>query len=134
MEFQMAIRATDVTALLQVFDMRRSVAFYRDILGFEVIAAHEPEGQLHWAMLKLDQAVIMLNSRYEDDARPAVEQPVPSHGDVTLYFGCPDVEEAYQLLRSKPVALSPPVVTYYGMKQLTLADPDGYALCFQQKA
>src|SRR4051794_36689393 len=61
---QMSIKATAVTALFQVFDMRKSVAFYCDVLGFELVHKHEPEGHLHWAMLKLDGAVVMLNSKY----------------------------------------------------------------------
>lgn len=132
----MSISTDGVTVLLQVFDMRKSVAFYCDVLGFELLQKHEPDGHLHWAMLKLGEATIMLNSMYEPDDRPPAPDPTRAaiHRDTGLYFSCPNVDEAYDHLRGKGVDLKPPKVAYYGMKQLYLTDPDGYELCFQQRA
>jgi catechol 2,3-dioxygenase-like lactoylglutathione lyase family enzyme len=50
--------------------MRRSVAWYRDMLGFEVVQSHEPDGHLYWAMLRLGDATLMLNAQYEDKRPP----------------------------------------------------------------
>jgi glyoxylase I family protein len=132
----MPITVHHVTTLLQVFDMRKSVAFYCDVLGFELLQKHEPEGHLYWVQLKLGGAMVMLNSMYEDDDRPAAPDAVRAvaHGDTTLYFACPNVDEAYEHLRGKGCDVKPPKVAYYGMKQLYLSDPDGYMLCFQQPA
>jgi glyoxylase I family protein len=52
--------------------------------------------------------------------------------DVWLYFDCPSVDAAYQVLHNKGVEVEEPVVTYYGMKQVSLLDPDGYQVVFQQ--
>jgi uncharacterized glyoxalase superfamily protein PhnB len=41
------------------------------------------------------------------------------------------VDGAYEHLRSKGLEVKPPKVAPYGMKQLNVSDPDGYALCFQ---
>jgi glyoxylase I family protein len=129
----MPITSNKVTPLVQVFDMGRSVAWYRDIVGFEVVQTHEPEGHLHWAMLKLGNAVLMLNSKYEDNEQLEMRSThVEGHGDLTLYFDCPNVDEAYEHLLSKGCDVSEPVTRFYGMKQVTVADPDGYELCFQQ--
>jgi len=38
----MAITIQNITTLFQVFDMHRSVAFYRDMLGFEVVDIYAP--------------------------------------------------------------------------------------------
>jgi len=129
----MPIQARSATPLFQVFDMHRSVAWYRDMLGFEVVQSYEPDGHLYWAMLQLGDATLMLNSQYEDEDRPAQEPPSsPGHSHVTLYFDCPDVDGAHKHLEAKGVKSSGPKVTYYQMKQLTVTDPDGYELCFQQ--
>src|SRR5438552_10049982 len=112
----MPITASSITPLLQVFDMRKSVAWYCDVLGFELTQKHEPDGHLYWAMLKLGGAVLMLNSKYEDDQRPAAPVRAPEHADVTLYFSCPDVDDAYEQVRAKLPNVKVPNVTYYGMK------------------
>ncbi len=132
----MALDARGLTPLLQVYDMPASVRFYRDLLGFEVVSTSQVLGEdrFHWALLRLGDAELMLNTAYEfDDERPP-ERDVArtaTHEDTGLFLGCPDVDAAYEELRGKGVKVQAPVVTGYGMKQMYLRDPDGYCLCFQ---
>jgi catechol 2,3-dioxygenase-like lactoylglutathione lyase family enzyme len=132
----MAIELKGVTPLLQVYDMPTSLRFYRDLLGFKLINTSPVMGpdRVHWALLGMGDAEVMLNTAYEfDDERPAEREPasVAAHGDVTLYFGCPDVDAAYAELQAKGFSVGKPTVAPYGMKQLGFRDPDGYGLCFQ---
>lgn len=79
----------------------------------------------------------MLNTAYEfDDERPVPPDAARqrAHDDTCLYFGCPDVDAAYEELAGKGLQVNRPIVTGYGMKQLYLHDPDGYNLCFQWTA
>ena len=78
----------------------------------------------------------MLNTAYEKEHRPAAPDParIAAHEDTALYFGCRDVDGAYEHLRAKGVEVKPPKVAPYGMKQLYLRDPDGYVICFQWSA
>lgn len=134
----MAIEVRSVCALLQVFDMPTSLAFYRDALGFEVLETSNPRAgdRVDWCYLKSGKAELMLNTAYEEPERPAApEEPrAAAHSDTCLYFGCPDVDGAYEYLRAKGIAADAPKVAPYGMKQLYLRDPDGYYLCFQWQA
>lgn len=116
--------------------MPTSLAFYRDVLGFEVAQRSSPGDDCDWVLLKLCQAELMLNTAYEAADRPTAPDPVRirAHGDTAIFIGCPDVEAAYQYLRGRGLHLAKPVVAPYGMKQLYLKDPDGYELCFQWAA
>jgi len=134
----MGVEIQGVAPLLQVFDMPQSVRFYRDVLGFELVS-HAPfyaEGLFHWALLRLNGVEVMLNTAYDEGGRP--EKPesarVAAHDDTCLYFGCPDVDAAYEHLIAAGVKTRPPAVAHYGMKQLYLKDPDGYGICFQWPA
>lgn len=132
----MGIEVRGLTPLVQVYDMPTSVRFYRDLLGFEVVSTSPVLGKdrFHWALLRLGKAELMLNTAYEFDNErpvPADRARVAAHGDTVLYFGCPDVEAAYEELREKGAAVKPPKVAPYGMTQMSLRDPDGYELCFQ---
>jgi len=133
----MAIEIRGMAPLLQVFDMPTSIAFYRDVLGFEVVTTSKPRGEhFDWALLKLNVVELMLNTAYEEDARP----PAPdlgrraAHDDTCLYFGCPDVDAAYAELQERGVDAKEPKIAPYGMKQLYVSDPDGYNVCFQWAA
>jgi catechol 2,3-dioxygenase-like lactoylglutathione lyase family enzyme len=125
--------------LLQVFDMPTSIAFYRDILGFEPVqgapAVDQVSGdKFEWVWLRRDSADLMLNTAYDPDAvRPPVPDTVrvAAHDDTALFIGCPDVDGAYEHLRAKGIAVDAPKVAPYGLKQLYIKDPDGFTLCFQ---
>lgn len=135
----MAIEVRGVCPLLGVYDMPTSVRFYRDKLGFEVVSTSPELGpdKFHWCLLRLGGAEIMLNTAYEFDHErpvPADRARVAAHDDTCLYFGCPDVDGAYEELREKGVAVKPPKVAPYGMRQMYLHDPDGFNLCFQWQA
>jgi catechol 2,3-dioxygenase-like lactoylglutathione lyase family enzyme len=136
-EDDMAIEIRGMAPLLQVFDMPTSIRFYRDVLGFDVVTTSTPRGEhFDWALLRLSGVELMLNTAYEEDARPAAPDPARfvMHEDTCLYFGCPNVDAAYAYLRARGVAAKEPEVAHYGMKQLYVSDPDGYSLCFQWPA
>jgi catechol 2,3-dioxygenase-like lactoylglutathione lyase family enzyme len=135
----MAIDVRGVCPLLQVYDMPTALKFYRDVLGFEVVGTSPELGpdKYHWVWLRLGGADVMLNTAYEFDSErpvPADRARVAAHGDTGLFFGCPDVDGAYEALREQGVAVKPPKVARYEMKQMYVKDPDGYELCFQWKA
>jgi catechol 2,3-dioxygenase-like lactoylglutathione lyase family enzyme len=134
------IAVEGLAPLLQVFDMRRSIRFYCDVLGFTIAmrspALSEDPDHVNWCLLELDGTQLMLNTAYDPEDQPASPDSSrwSGHHDTCIYFGCPDVDAAYEYLRSKGLKVDPPKVAPYGMKQLYINDPDGYGLCFQWKA
>ena len=132
----MAITVEGVTPLVAVFDMPAAVAFYRDVLGFTVVNQSGPGDDFGWALIRLDGAELMLNTAYDREDRPPVPDParIAAHEDTTFYFGCRDVDAAYAHLLAKGIDVRPPKVSWYGMRQIHLKDPDGYLICFQWAA
>jgi catechol 2,3-dioxygenase-like lactoylglutathione lyase family enzyme len=129
----MALRLEGMCPLLQVFDMPTAIAFYRDVLGFVVVDSAPPGDDWDWVWLRSNDAEVMLNTAYEVPYRPSAPDParVAAHSDTTVYFGCRDVDGAYEYLAGQGVELEPPTTAPYGMRQLYVRDPDGYNLCFQ---
>lgn len=132
----MSLAFDHLCPLLQVFDMPASIRFYRDILGFEVVHSDRPEDDCDWCLLRRGSAELMLNTQYEKDERPPAPNPARrnAHRDVCLYFAASDLEGGREHLQSHGLTVDPPVTREYGMRQLTLEDPDGYGLCFQAPA
>jgi len=142
----MSLEIRGSAPLFEVYDMPASIAFYCDVLGFEVVSTNRGGGRsdadgsrirwdpatIDWAWLRLNDVDLMLNTAYEKGERPPVRDRhrVFGHG-VCFYIGCPDVDAAHDHLRAHGVDVKPPKVAHYGMKQLYVRDPDGYNLCFQ---
>ena len=59
------IKIDGLTPLIQVFNMLRALAFYRDILGFEVVADSGNGDKSSWVWLRLNGSDLMLNDQYE---------------------------------------------------------------------
>lgn len=132
----MPIQVQGLTPLIEVFDMPTSVAFYRDVIGFKIVMQSSPGNNFDWGLLRMGDAELMLNTAYDPDERPIAPDHArwAAHRHTTLYFYCPNLDEAYDHLRTKGIAVEKPVVRPYGMRQLSLTDPDGYGLCFQYPA
>ncbi|MGA2167773.1 MAG: VOC family protein [Terracidiphilus sp.] len=134
----MALELQGCCTLLSVFDMPTSIRFYRDVLGFQIVSASdpEPEGHFDWCWLKLNDVALMLNTAYERSRRPPAPDPtrIAAHSDTQIYIGCQDLDAACQYLRATGLDVKGPVVRPFGMKQLFFKDPDGYQMCLQWTA
>lgn len=126
-----------IAPLLQVFDMPASLRFYRDVLGFEVVSQSQPESgdDCDWALLRLKDAELMLNTAYEKQNRPSNpdSQRNQLHADLCMYFFCYELDELYEHLQNNGLKTAPPSVTSYGFKALSVSDPDGFGLCFHHQ-
>ena len=76
----MDIEIRGMAPLIQVFDMPTSLAFYRDVLGFEVADTSPARGpnDFDWARLRQGDTELMLNTAYEHERRPPQDEPSDS--------------------------------------------------------
>lgn len=122
----MAANLMTLIPMLTVADLPRTIAFYRDVLGFTVVnSIGTPEPV--WCMLKRDSVSFMFNASSDltDEALPK------SAKDFQIYYIYPkDVRALHAELRSKGVVVTDLRVTSYGMREFELRDPDQYWLWF----
>lgn len=130
-----------LTPLLSVFDMPTALAFYRDVLGFEVLMASPEvdtlEGRFsHWVWLRFGAAEIMLNTQFDSNERAREPDAMRAtvHGDAILYISFADVGLAYQQLTERGLKADPPIKAPYGLKTFGVKDPDGYGIVFQESS
>jgi catechol 2,3-dioxygenase-like lactoylglutathione lyase family enzyme len=134
----MAFSPVGLTPLIGVFDMPRSLAFYRDRLGFEVVSSSPEvatrEGNFsHWMWLRLGAAEIMLNTLYDSNERP-LEEPEQIPKDAVFYIHCAGLDAVYEELTGRGLKVDPPKQAPYGLRLFSAVDPDGYTIVFQEVA
>lgn len=116
----------EIWPLLFVDDIARSLEFYRDRLGFEVVAEARDGDRLYWCRLRRDAASLMLQQTEAEDG------DLSHRGrGVVLYFLCDDADAMHAELTTRGMKLSAPQTAEYGMRQVEIVDPDGYDLCFE---
>ena len=113
--------------LLYAEDIEAARAFYCEQLGFTLKDRWDPDGELAWCALALEGAQIMLQRAEPED----LEGLKKGNSDVALFFMCEDVDALYEGIRARGVAVDPPSDAFYGMRQLTVTDPDGRRVCFE---
>ncbi len=121
-------RVTRVMTMLAVRDLKRSIAFYRDTLGF-VIEQEQP-----WiALLRLGTFLLYVYTEGPPTPdKPGISLVAPrdrQHTSTIICFEVDDVAAMYERLRGKGVRfLTPPTKPPWGGLRCFAFDPDGYLL------
>ena len=110
-----------LTIAFQVKDLARSLAWYRDVLGFKV-AYHIEE--IGWCELTTGVERVQIGLSQVEDPNP---------GGPTPTFGVHDIDEARRQLEQHGVRFDGPTREIPGMVKLaTFFDPDENTLMFSQ--
>jgi catechol 2,3-dioxygenase-like lactoylglutathione lyase family enzyme len=123
-------------AILAVADVERSVAFYRDAIGFEVEALYDDPP---YATLTLAGARLSLAEQgHAAEDRPGVELEAPrdhSRANVVLVVEVEDARAEYARLGGLGVEfLAEPYEPPWGGCRFFCVDPDGYLVEIEQLA
>jgi catechol 2,3-dioxygenase-like lactoylglutathione lyase family enzyme len=108
-----------VTPRLPVADLSRTIAFYTELLGFKA-GPPWPEEAPRWVLLGRDEVGLQF---YVPDAEP----PQPC-GNGTIYLEVEDARPFHAALRDRVTIDWGPEVYWYGRREFSFKDPDGYSI------
>ena len=110
-----------LTPMLPVKSMPASVDYYCGKLGFEIESRNDDWG---WAMLRFDECHLM------------VDQSINAHPDKfrdsVLYLYPGDVIEYHKQVRKNGLTVPELAVSFYGLTEFRINDPDGNRLWIGQ--
>jgi catechol 2,3-dioxygenase-like lactoylglutathione lyase family enzyme len=118
---------------LVVADVARSIAFYRDALGF-ALDLHVPDAPpFVFASMKRDGVEVYLNDAKAagDEYPPFKDRPLG--GTLTLFTQMDGIAEYYETVKTTLTILLPLEKKWYGVWEFAVADPDGYIITFAQR-
>jgi uncharacterized glyoxalase superfamily protein PhnB len=133
------MKLTDVVPNLIVADIERSLAFYRDVLGFSVVATVPEQGPLVFAWVQRDEISVFLNSAagVAHDFPALAERPIGGTATLFMTLDAEDIRTGIDAMfaavsRGARVVM-PLKDQFYGMREFAIEDPDGYVVIFAQK-
>ena len=107
--------------MLPVKSMPLGLDFYCRMLGFEVEQRNDDWG---WAMLRFDECRLMLDQSI--NAHPG------QFRDAIFYLYPDDIVEYHNMVRKNGLKVPDLTVTFYGLTEFRIDDPDGNRLWIGQ--
>ena len=133
------MKFSDVTPNLVVSNVERSLAFYRDVLGFSQIAVVPDAPPLVFAWMQRDGVNVFLNG-VDDVRKDHPELAARALGGASSMFMVLEaatiadgVDAMFASVQSHARILQPLKDQFYGMREFAIEDPDGYIIVFAQE-
>lgn len=105
-------------------DLKRSLRFWVDGLGFSMSSETHDGDKLIFCMLEKDDVTFMLNRRAGSPNKPE------DYEGIRLYWAPNDIHETRERFKTLGYAVSELVDREYGQTEFVLTDDDGYSHCF----
>jgi catechol 2,3-dioxygenase-like lactoylglutathione lyase family enzyme len=122
-----------LTPNLIVSDVRRSLEFYRDVLGFSV-AVTVPEAEpFVFAIVQSGPVEIFLNAPGPAVAEYPAFKDKPIGGTLTLFMEVANIALAHATLQGRVRIVMPLEHKWYGSTEFAFEDPDGYLITFAER-
>lgn len=119
------LRGRSLAASLTVADLPKSLAWYRDVVGFFVEREHERDGKRASVSLKAGAVSILLN---QDDGKKGAER-IKGLGFSLMITTAQDIDELAARIRERGGTLElEPTTTRWGARLFRVVDPDGFRL------
>lgn len=121
-----------ITANLGVADVAASIQFYTRVLGFAKVATVPDDAPFAWAMLQHGNTSVMLQERDNLATEYTPLQGRPSGGMFTLYVSVTGIDAWFERLKGVANVIIQPHTTFYGAREFSIQDADGYILTFSE--
>jgi uncharacterized glyoxalase superfamily protein PhnB len=129
----MAYVLNKLTPNLIVSDVARSVAFYRDVLGFSVQMTVPEAEPFVFAIMVSGSVEIFLNAPEPAFQEYPAFKDRPLGGTLTLFVEVDGVRRAHDAIASKVTVVMPLEDKWYGMTEFAFLDPDGYVITYAER-
>jgi len=118
---------------LAVADVNKTVDYYTQKLGFELVMSVPTTGELVWAMVRSGEVII--NFQGETSLKEEYAQ-LHSHkigGALTLYVQVEGIHDLHKSVKSHGVSIAKELNnTFYGATEFAIVDCNGYVLTFAE--
>ena len=122
-----------ITPNLVVSNVERSLAFYRDVLGFAVTATVPNAPPYVFAALSSGPIEVFLNARDAAVEEYPVLKDRSIGGTFTMFIEVVNIHQAYDTLKSQVKVIMPLEKKWYGVTEFAFQDQDGYVITFAER-
>jgi predicted enzyme related to lactoylglutathione lyase len=123
----------DLMPNLMVKDVNKTVNFYKNVLGFNVLATVPESSPFVFAIVNANNIIISFQEEKSiKEEYPQLEK-FPQGGCLTLYIHVTDVKGLYEKVKGKTTIAKEMHKTLQGSTDFAIEDCNGYILTFAQQ-
>ena len=123
MNQQDSFTASALSASLTVKDLKKSLEWYRDVVGFAVNREYERDGKLRAVSLKAGNAQLLIN---QDDGAKGFDR-IKGEGFSLQFTTSQSIDDVANRIKARGGMLATePADMPWGVRMFRLQDPDGY--------
>ena len=116
-----------------VQDVNKTVKWYKNSLGFELVISVPESGKYEWALMKKDSVEIMFQTKKSLDGEIPYLKNIPVAGSIILYIEVDNIKKMYNGLREEIKIIKELHKTFYGSEEFAISDCNGFVLLFSEK-
>ena len=126
-------RVRKLTPNLIVANVERSIAFYRDVLGFTVQTTVPETAPFVFGIVESGAVEIFFNAAEAAYAEYPSLNRMPIGGSLTLFMEVEQIRNIHESLKDKVNVVMPLEKKWYGVTEFAITDPDGYVITFAER-
>lgn len=128
-----AVELIKLTPNLMVENVNATIEYYRDVLEFELVMSVPEEGEFDWAMMSCGGVELMFQSRGSLGSEYPPFAELEIGGSLGFYIEVAGIDELYSGLAERAEIVAEPHMAFYGMREFTIRDCNGYVLTFAEQ-
>ena len=119
-----------LTPNLMVKDVNKTLDFYTNVLGFELLQTVPEKGTFDWGFVKSGNVMLMFQKDTSIKAEYKELENYEKGGALTLYIQVEELQKWHETIKDKTNVINPMHKTFYGANEFAIMDINGFILTF----
>jgi len=115
---------------LMVKDVNKTLDFYTNVLGFELIQTVPEKGTFDWGFVKSGNVKLMIQKETSIKSEYKELKNYKNGGALTFYIQVENLQKWHEAIKDKTNVIKPMHKTFYGANEFAIIDINGFILTF----
>jgi uncharacterized glyoxalase superfamily protein PhnB len=113
-----------------VKDVNKTLDFYTNVLGFELLQTVPEKGTFDWGFVKSGNVMLMFQKDTSIKAEYKELENYEKGGALILYIQVEELQKLHETIKDKTNVINPMHKTFYGANEFAIMDINGFILTF----
>ncbi len=126
------MKLQSLTPNLMVKNVNKTIEFYTNILGFELLQTVPEEGNFDWGFVQSGEVKFMFQKESSIKSEYKELEDYKNGGALTFYIKVSELQKLYESIKDKTNIIKPMHKTFYGANEFAILDINNFVLTFSE--